>query len=186
MSITDVNTTTANQRTDLASAALVAFGQHDDGLTTLYNVDLGASPSHIQYNGIGRVGIRFDAGASGIDSSVKSVWVRFRKYGNPTGNITIGVRKASDDSLVTIGTWPIESFSPAATEQSFVARLRSNTYQMVTNDVVSVEFPSNATNGLEISTSTTEGNPTGYTGRSHNGTAWSYTTDPPAITIKGA
>ena len=117
---------------------------------------------------------------------MKSVWVRFRKYGAPTGNITIGIRKASDDSLVTtIGTWPIEQFGPAATVQSFVVRLRSNTYQMVLNDVVSVEFPSNATNGLEISISTTQGNPTGYTGRQHNGTVWVNTTNPPAIIIKG-
>jgi hypothetical protein len=116
---------------------------------------------------------------------MKSVWVRFRKYGVPTGNITVGVRKASDDSLVTIGTWPIEHFGPAATEQSFVVRLRSNTYQMVTNDVVSVEFPSSATDGLEISTSTTEGNPTGHTGRQNNGTAWSNTVNPLAIIIKG-
>jgi hypothetical protein len=83
------------------------------------------------------------------------------------------------------GTWPIEQFGPAATEQSFVVRLRSNAYQMVANDVVSVEFPSSATDGLEISTNTAQGNPTGYTGRQHNGTAWSNTANPPAITIKG-
>ena len=113
-----------------------------------------------------RVGVRFDAGADGLNTSMKSVWVRFRKYGAPTGNITIGIRKASDGSLVTtIGTWPIEQFGPAATEQSFVVRPRSNTYQMVLNDVVNVEFPSNATDGLGISTSTTQGTPTGYTGR---------------------
>ena len=56
---------------------------------------------------------------------------------------------------------------------------------MVTSDVVSMEFPSSATDGLEISTSTTEGNTTGYTGRQHNGTAWANTSNPPAITIKG-
>ena len=98
-----------------ASSALygvVLFGQYDDGLTTYYNVDLGASPGHIQYNGIGRVGVRFDAGAGGLNTSMKSVWVRFRTYGNPMGNITIGIRKASDDSLVTIGTWPVEQFGP--------------------------------------------------------------------------
>jgi hypothetical protein len=169
------------------AAAAVITGQYDDGLTTFYNVDLGASPGHIAYNGIGRVGVRYDASASGLNTSVKSVLVKFRKYGSPTGNITVGVRKASDDSLVTIGTFPIEGFNhvPAATEQSLVLRLRSNVYQMVQNDVVSVEFPSNATNGIEISTSTTEGNPSNYTGRSHNGTTWSNTANPPAITIKG-
>ena len=96
-----------------------------------------------------------------------------------------GKSKASDDSLITIATWPIQQFGPAATEQSFVVRLRSNAYQMVINDVVSIEFPSSATDGLEISTSTTEGNPSNYTGRSHNGTAWSNSSNPPALVTKG-
>jgi hypothetical protein len=62
----------------------IVLGQYDDGLTTFYNVELGASPGHIQYNGVVRTGVRFDSGASGLNSSVKSVLVRFRKYGNPT------------------------------------------------------------------------------------------------------
>jgi hypothetical protein len=62
-------------------------------------MDLGASPGHIAFNGIGRVGVRFDSGASGVNTSVKSIMIRFRKYGSPTGNVTVGVRKASDDSL---------------------------------------------------------------------------------------
>ena len=56
---------------------------------------------------------------------------------------------------------------------------------MVTNDLVSVEFPSNATNGLEIAVNTAVGNQTGYTGRSHNGTVWGNTVNPLAINIKG-
>ena len=71
---------------------------------------LGAAPGHIQHNGIVRTGVRFDAGASGLNTAVKSVWVRFRKFGNPRGNLTIGIRKASDDSLVTIGTRPVKQF----------------------------------------------------------------------------
>ena len=45
----------------------LAFGQYDDALRTFYDVPLGASPGPIQYNGIGRVGVRFDSGASGIN-----------------------------------------------------------------------------------------------------------------------
>jgi hypothetical protein len=120
-----------------------------------------------------------------LHASVKSVLIRFSKYGNPTGNIMVGIRKAFDDSLVPIGTWHIQSLGPAATEQSFAVRLRSNTYQMVANDVVSMEYPSSATDGLEISTSTSQENPSRYTGTQHNGTACANTTNPPAITIKG-
>ena len=53
------------------------------------------------------------------------------------------------------------------------------------NDVVSVEFPSSATDGLEITTNTTLGNPTNYTGRQHNVTAWSNTANPIAVRILG-
>jgi hypothetical protein len=168
--------------TSRAAAAALVSGQYDDELTTFYNVPSNAN--YMQFNGIGRVGVRYDASASGLNTPVKSVWIYFRKYGLPSGNITVGVRKASDDSLVTIGTFPIEHFQQGA-EQSLALRLRSNTYQMVQNDIVSVEFPSNPTNGLEIGVNTSQGNPPNCTGRQHNGTTWSNTTNPSAIIIKG-
>jgi hypothetical protein len=116
---------------------------------------------------------------------VKSVHVRFRKYGLPTGNITVNIRKGTDDTVAaTLGSYPVESF-PANVESTFIVRLRSNTWNMVANDQVSVEFPSNATNGFEISANSVASNPTNYTGHSFNGTTWSNTSDPPAITIKG-
>ena len=176
--------TSAAAANNVLYGALV-LGQYDDELATLYDMDQGASPGHNAFNGIGRVGVRFDSEASGLNAAIKSVLVRFRKYGNPTGNITIGVRKASDDSLVTIGTWPIAAIGPASTEQSFVVRLRTNTYTMLANDVVSIEYPSNATNGLEISTKSVLSDPAGYTSRTHNGSTWSTSSNPIAMTIKG-
>lgn len=169
------------------AAAVIASGQYDDGLITFYDRGLGSSPGVIQYNGIGRVGVRFDASASGLTKKVMSVWVRFRKYGNPTGNVTVNVRKASDDTVAaTIGTWDIASFGTAGEELQIAIRNRfGNTYNMVASDLVTVEFPSNATNGLEIRTNTTDGVVTNYTGRSHNGSVYANTTNPPAITIKG-
>jgi hypothetical protein len=170
----------------IATASLLS-GQYDDGLTTFYNVAVGASPNHIQHaGGIGRTGVRFETSASGLTFPVKSVMINFRKYGFPTGNITINIRKASDDTVAaTIGTFPIESF-PANVEQTLVLRNRlNNTYQMVANDMVSIEFPSNAVNGFEISTNSSASDPSGYTSRSHNGTVWSSAlADPLAITIK--
>ena len=170
-----------------AAAAAILSGQYDDGLTTFYDRGLGSSPGHIQYNGITRVGVRFDASASGLTKKVMSVRVRFRKYGSPTGNVTVNVRKASDDTVAaTIGTWSIQSFGMEGTEQEIAIRNRfNNSYQMVTSDLVTVEFPSNATNGLEISTNTTDGAVANYTGKSFNGTVYANTANPPAITIKG-
>lgn len=164
----------------MATAALLS-GQYDDGLTTFYQVDPDVTPTHIQYDGIERVGVRLDSGASAIGSPIKSVWLRFRKYGLPTGPITVNVRKATDDSAVLIGIFNIEHF-PADTEQSLVIRNRQgNTYNCVVNDIVSVEFPSNAVNGFEITTHSTAGNPTNYSGVSFNGSSWSTTSDPPCL-----
>jgi hypothetical protein len=170
----------------IATAALLS-GQYDDGLITVYEVLPDApTPTHIQHNGITRTGVRFDASASGLGTSVKSVWLRFRKYGLPTGPITVNIRKGTDDTVAaTIGApFNIEHF-PANVEQTLVVRNRfNNSYQMVENDLVSVEFPSNATNGFEITTHSSASNPTNYTSRSYNGSTYSSTSDPLCITIK--
>jgi hypothetical protein len=165
----------------------IVAGAFDDGLTTLYSIPTGAVPGTIQYNGVTRVGVRVDAGSTAIGLPIKSVVVNGRKYGNPTGNITVGVRKALDDSLVTIGTLSMTTgFAGAAgSDFSFSLRLRTNAYSTVLNDVISVEFPSSATDGFTILTNTSQGNPATFTGRSHNGTIWSNTTNPPAISFKG-
>jgi hypothetical protein len=96
------------------------------------------------------------------------VWILCRKYGNHIRNITVRVRKASEDSLVSTGTWQITSFNNVQ-DSSFVVRNRQNTYATAVNDVVSIEFPSSATDGFTLLTNTSQGNPTGYTGRQHNG-----------------
>ena len=44
---------------------------------------------------VGRAGVRFDTGASGISSSMKSIWLRFKKYGLPTGPIVAGIFHSS-------------------------------------------------------------------------------------------
>ena len=81
-----------------AAGWAIALGQYDDGLATFYNVDLGASPGHIQYNGIGRIGVRFDAGASGINAAVKSILVRLIRD-------MIIDKKAIDGSLRSKDIW---------------------------------------------------------------------------------
>jgi hypothetical protein len=164
--------------------SLAANQKSDDGLTTFY--DIAGDGNYLAHNGIGRTGVRFDAGASGIGTPIRSVVVRFRKYGLPTGNITINQRNAADAVQATLGTWPIEHF-PAGVENEIVVRLRSNAVNMAAGDRLSIEFPSNPTNGFEISTNSVEVNPiNNYTSQSHNGTSWNATTsDPLAIIIKG-
>ena len=169
----------------IANTAILS-GQYDDGLTAFYSLDPDASPNHIQHSGVTRTAVRMDAGASGLGVPVKSVWLRFRKYGLPTGNITVNVRKGSDDSVAsTIGTFPIEAV-PSDTEYEVVIRNRfGNSYNMEATDLVSIEYPSNAVNGFEITTHSTASNPTNYTGRSFNGTVYASTSDPLCIKILG-
>ena len=173
-----------------AAAAAIISGQYDDGLIDRYNIPVGASPNHVQHNGgIGRTGVRFETGSAGIGKVVKSVWIRFRKYGNPTGNITCNIRKAADDSAVLIRSFPIDSnqyqFSETGETVLILRNRFDNTYQMVAGDHVSIEFPSNATNGFEITTNSSAADPSGYTSRSHNGSVWSAAlSDPLAIIIK--
>lgn len=168
--------------------ATIASGNFDDGLQTLYSIPTGAVPGTIQYNGVTRVGVRVDAGSTAIGLPIKSVVVNGRKYGNPSGNITVAIRKASDDTIAaTIGTLSMTTgfAGSAGSDFSFVVRLRTNAYNMVLNDLVTVEFPSSATDGFTILTNTSQGNPGTFTGRSYNGTVYANTANPPAITFKG-
>jgi hypothetical protein len=168
----------------IATAALLS-GAYDDGLTTFYQIDPDATPTHLAHNGIGRTGVQYNAGASGIGTPVRSVWLRFKKYGLPTGPITVNIRNSSDTIVATIGTFNIEHF-PAGVEQQLTLRNRfNNSHDMASGDRVSVEFPSNTTNGFEITTHSTAGNLSNYTSQSHNGTTWSSTSDPACLIIKG-
>lgn len=156
----------------------------DDGLSTLYNVDLDAAPNHVQHTGTTvRSAIKFETGSAGIGQKIQSVWVRGQKYGtNPTGDITVNIRKISDDSAVLIGTFDIRHFGTG--EQSFAVRNRQNNYEMLAGDFVSVEYPAGAS-GFEISTNSVASDPSGYTSRSFT-TVWSSAlSDPLAVTIKG-
>lgn len=85
-----------------AAAAILSGQQYDDGLATLYNIVLGATPNHVQHTGsVVRTGVRYETGSAGIGTKVQSVLIRYRKFGagTPTGNITVNVRKASDDTV---------------------------------------------------------------------------------------
>ena len=174
-----------------AGAAVILSGQYDDGLTTAYSVPLGTSPSHLQHTGtVIRTGVRFETGSAGLGTKVQSVLIRYRRFGTgATGNITVNIRKASDDTVAaTIGTWDIAALgATTGVEHEVVLRNRfNNSYQMVANDIVSIEYPAGAS-GFEVSQNSTASDPAGYTSKSYNGTIWSSAlSDPLAITIKGA
>src|SRR5262245_58184320 len=89
------------------SVELMALYNSEDGMQTFYELMPDApEPTHIRHSGsLTRSALRYDAGASGLNNPVRSVLIRFRKYGLPTGNITVNIRKGSDDTVAaTIGT----------------------------------------------------------------------------------
>lgn len=66
-----------------------------DGTTVFYyRTSFASSPAPglnlIEYaNNIGRVGLRFDSGASAIGVSAKIVQVQCMKWGDPSGNVSV-------------------------------------------------------------------------------------------------
>ena len=140
------------------------------------------SGGHLEFaGGISRHGIRYDSGASGLGRMVQEVTVRFRKYGSPSGNATVGIRKASDGTLVTLGTFAPNSFGSG--EQSTTISNTSNTYVMVVGDRVTVEFPSNDTNGLELDQGDPASPANNYTSQDYDGT-WGNTPQDTPIAIR--
>jgi hypothetical protein len=187
-----------------AHGAMLAWAQQHTGPTisfpTLYNVGLGAAPTGIAFNGIGRTAVRADAGSTLLGKGLKGVTIKYRHYGSPTGNISVGVRKNADDSFILIAQWPIDNnpATPASTIRTAVIENGGGQfvvyaggpadpmYPLVASDRISIEYPSNATNGIEIMASTSEAFPANTTSQTHNGTTWANTASnrPLAVTIQ--
>lgn len=147
-----------------------------------YDVEAGASPLFINYNGIGRTVVKFDTAGSGLGKIPHAIILAYKVYGKPTGAIRMGIRKASDDSFQLIAEWPIEDTIREANGIHVVTIQGHNDYAMVANDKVSIEYPSSATNGLSIA-SAGSNNISGFTSQSHSGSTYSNTANALAITI---
>jgi len=136
--------------------------------TVRYDVAQNSS-GHLEFDSISRAGIRFDAGASGLGQPVTEVVVRFRKAGSPSGSATVGIRKASDGTLVTLGTFTPNSFGSG--EQTVTINGSSNSYNMASGDVVSVEFPADSSDMIELDEND-GASPSGYSSRTWSGSSW--------------
>lgn len=160
---------------------LPAGGSASEGpLTTRYDVNQSSS-GHLEMDTPSRFGVRFDSGASGLNQAVREVTVRWRNYGSPSGSATVGIRKNSDGTLVSLGTFTPGSFGSG--ERSTTISAPTNTYLMLTNDRVSIEFPANASNGIEIDQDDAA-SPSGYTSQQWTGSSWSAADATVAMQIK--
>lgn len=179
-----VSTSGCKVKIGLADLAQLPTGGTGTGTAvTRYDVSQSGG-GHLEFDGPSRFGVRFDAGAAGLGESVVEVVVRFRKYGTPSGNCTVGIRKASDGTLVSLGTFAPNSFGSG--EQTATINASSNTYDMVSGDRVSVEFPSNASDGMELDEDDTGGSHPNMTCQSFTGSTWSTESSGIGMRIKTA
>lgn len=104
-----------------ASAAAAMVGATNPGQTVTfpvaYDVPFGTAHIFVKYDTVSICAVKFDTGSGGLGSSPIAVTFKWRKYGNTsliTGLVSVGIRKASDDSFLLIAQWPV-SDNPTAT-----------------------------------------------------------------------
>jgi hypothetical protein len=120
--------------TQRAINAALAFSTIPAGQTVTkpnaYSVALPASPTFIQHIGtISRTAVKFDTGNTFLNTTPIAITFSFRKIGEPTGVIKMGIRKASDDSFILIAEAPAE-FSRNKNGIYTVTVGGNNTYSM--------------------------------------------------------
>ena len=157
-----------------------------------YSVPLGASPGSIVFNGTtSRLAVKFDSGSAGIGSIPYKIDIPYKRVGNPNGTLKVGIRKAAGDTFQLIAEWPIEKLGqpwittgggggPNAIQFIHISVQGGNEYAMLANDKISLEFPPDATNTIEIGTGT--GLPAGFTSQQYTG-SYTNTAQPLAISI---
>ena len=129
--------------------------------------------------------MKFNTGHTGIGTNPIEVSFKYKTYGAPNGLVKVGVRKIADDSFVLIAEHPI-SFNAAHIGQELNARvIGSMPYSLVAGDNFVLEFPANATSGIEIPVSTSEAFPTDTVSQQYSAGSWANTASnrPLAISI---
>lgn len=174
-----------------ASAAALALNQttpatHNVERQSHYDVSVGTAPTFVPFSGTTeRLSILFSAGGSGIDSSPYKIQISYRRIGNPTGNLSMGIRKANDD-FVLLMEHPLdepksEGIITVTLDNGYHTGF-ANMYQMQANDKVSIEMTPDDTNTIELACSSTEVLPSGFVSQLYDG-SYGATTDPLAVKI---
>jgi len=178
------STATCKVKVGLSSATALPAGGGGTGggvTTTRFDVTQNSATHYELAAGLSRLGVRFNSGAPGLGEAVTEVVVRFRKYGTPSGSATVGIRKNSDSTLVSLGTFVPNSFGSG--EQVATIAAPGNTYAMLANDRVSLEFPGDDTDGIELDEDT-GADPTGFESQEFSGSTWSNTSATLGFRIK--
>lgn len=174
-----------------SSAAALALNASNPATSNVerqahYDVPIGTAPTFVPFSGTTeRLSILFSAGGPGIDTSPYKIQISYKRIGNPTGNLSFGIRKANDD-FVLLMEHPIsepknDGIITVTLDNGYHTGF-ANMYQMQANDKVSVEMTPNDTNTIELACSSTESLPSGFVSQSYDG-SYGATTDPLAFKI---
>jgi hypothetical protein len=75
-----------------------------------YNVPSGTTPEAITFTGTtSRLVVKYDTARVGLGSGPLRITLNYRMLGRPTGVLSIGIRKASDDSFIPLAGGPIDT-----------------------------------------------------------------------------
>jgi hypothetical protein len=116
--------------------------------TTLYSQPGTNSYMVLRTGGNHRVGEIMTSASVLIGNSVKKLTVILKKAGSPTGDITVRVRKGTDDSVgITFGT--IQATSLTTTDQTFTLEAPTS-HTFAANDKVLVEWAGTGTSTDQV------------------------------------
>lgn len=154
----------------------VAFASGGGTFTQIYSVAATASYGTLSTGttSVIRVGEKLTSASSLIGNSIKRVTVIVKKAGNPTGPVSVVVRKGSDDSVaLTFGT--IDPASITTSDQNFTLTAPSS-HTFAANDKVLVEWAGSGSDIDKIMVKR-KGDTDGFDGANtyfvaHNGTSY--------------
>ncbi|SRR5829696_2862032 len=151
---------------------------------SVYSVPLGTAPGSISFSTtLTRLVVKFDTGSSGLATMPAKITIPYKKIGNPTGFLRVGIRKSAGDTFQLMQEWPINGDYTVKQGWINVDVRGANEYQMLANDKVSLEHtPVSNDDTIAMAVSTTQGNPSGFTSQQYTG-SYANTTNPLAVNI---
>lgn len=151
---------------------------HYSSKQTYYNVGLGTAPSWVRFDTPTRYGVKINTGHNALGDAPIRVTFPYRIWGDWRINtyriLKIGVRKIADDSHVLASEHPIEFEALKLGRIQTVTVPAGMSYLLVAGDHVTFEMDANATGGIELPVSTTEGFPTNTVSQVYTG-SWANT-----------
>jgi hypothetical protein len=146
-----------------------------------YIVAPDSSKAFVPFSGTtSRFTVQHNTAGVGIGNIPFHVTFSYRRIGSPEGVLSIGIRKALDDSFQLLAEHPV--IEPKSTGLIMTSIEGFNSYEMLANDKISLEYEPNDTDTIELACGTSL--PTGFTSQSYDGESYAATTDPIAIKIR--